>query len=170
MRLSNILNETAINLEFELNDHSNQRLEPHRYPPALLLHQHLPHCHTKTGECNHCKKNSNSREIFEQQPNKNSNSREILEHQPNKNSNSREIFEQQPNQPELHLKLKHLEFDLKVRFSFSSFNLSSVVVIVLLIDHPHDWNDWIGLDWIGLDWIGLDWIGMDWMRSRWRQC
>ena len=106
MRLSNILNETAINLEFELNDHSNQRLEPHRYPPALLLHQHLPHHHSKTNECNHC----------------------------NKNSNSREILEQQPNQPELHLKLKHLDFDLKVclSFPFSSFNISLGLIVVVI--------------------------------------
>jgi len=57
-----------------------------------------------TNECNHC----------------------------NKNSNSREIFEHQPNQPELHLKLKHLDFDLKVCFSFSLFH-SIFVGLLLLI-------------------------------------
>ena len=107
MRLSTILNETAVwlneNKLFDKNSIKNERETKHWSVPELMS------SNKPTNECNHC----------------------------NKNSNSREIFEHQPNQPELHLKLKHLDFDLKVCFSLSN----PTSVWVLLVDHHRqEWS------------------------------
>jgi len=88
MRLPNTLSTTALALnENKLFDKNSIKhdIDTKHWSVHELMRSNNP-----TNECNPC----------------------------NKNSNSREIFEHQPNQPELHLKLKHLDFDLKVCFSF----------------------------------------------------
>jgi len=101
MRLPNTLSTTALNenKHFDKNSIKNESNTKH-WRVRELMSSNKP-----TNECNHC----------------------------NKNSNSREIFEHQPNQGELHLKLKHLDFDLKVCFSLSHHTLDWFVVDCLII-------------------------------------
>jgi len=158
--MRNILNETALLLQenkfFDKNSIKNERNTKH-----WSVHE-LMSFNNSTNECNHCNKNSNSREIFEHQPNQpelhlklnhlNENKRfdknsitnesntkhwsvcELMSfnnptnerNRCTRHSNSREICEHQPKQRELHLKLKHLDFNLKVLIPLSRFPSISV--------------------------------------------